>query len=390
MNVANCGYVCGENGSLSLYLYINGCIVRRDITGGVRGRAECVAENAGSFFSVTLCGGESVVVYRQGSDAVMLSHGESRVIQRTADEGEIYLSVIIDGGRMRLVCINGAALVTHTSGGGGAVELDGVYGTVPYKLIPVVKGGYALLYVRRIPELQLGYRELTAGAVGNFKEVYTTGFDIGEYTVCAANGCIYIAFVAASRFAVRVMLAKRTKSGFTKAKTVWEGSRCRCLCAAADGSDVFVWWESGANIFEAVSHNSADSFALGRKKGANEAVFKVQVLSGGYGISEVMASENGMVYAPEQVRELVFSSLDKNSGDKRVDVQENVKKDKDIIAALKEELEKKQREVESLSHTLRNKNNESVRLENTLRQRCRELEGELEKIKSESMDNNEI
>lgn len=389
--MANYGYICGENGSLSLYLYINGCIVRRDITDGVRGRAECIAENTGSYFSVTLCGGESVVVYRQGSDTVMLSHGESRVIQRTGSEGEIYLSVLIDEGCMRLVCINGATLVTHTSGsGGGAVELDEVYGTVPYKLIPVVKGGYALLYVRRIPELQLGYRELTAGAVGNFKEVYTTGFDIGEYTVCAANGCIYIAFVAASRFAVRVMLAKRTKSGFTRAKTVWEGSRCQCLCAAADGSDVFIWWESGANIFEAVSHNSADSFALSRKKGANEPVFKAQVLSGGYGISEVMVSENGVVYAPEQVRELVFSSFDRKQRGKKMSVQENVKKDKDIIAELKEELEKKQQEIESLSYTLRNKNNESIRLENALRQRCRELEGELERIKSEGTDNNGI
>ncbi|GEM_PF-5111524 len=392
----NYGYIINNgDDSLSIYYYANGAVMKRNTDKGVRGKAECIVSDVRPFFSLSVRKGEPVLIYRRISgDVVLLSRGDSRVLQKCSDrlDTEVYLSAIMEQRRMRLIYINGVSLVTQSSDDSGsteAVRLDELTGNLSYRLIPVVKGGYALLYNRRMPEMQFGYREITAAAVGDFRRVYATGFDIGDSSVCSTEDTLHIVFVSMSRFAVRVMYTRRINGSFGRPRNLWEGSRCGNVCVACDGCDVFVWWESGGHIFESTSSNGGESFGQCIRKGSAAVYSKaLHLAEGSFCISEVMLSENGEIYAPAQVKELIARHRVVSVPEVHTaKCTEGYKGDSvnRLVTELREELAKKQQEVERLSHTLLTKNQESNKREFKLRQQYRELKQELDRLKNEDI-----
>ncbi len=359
--------------------------MKRDIENGVKCKTVCIAKEIGEYFSVSLRKSVPLIIVEgKNGDITMLWQKESRVIQRNSKaEREIYFNLIMADSFMRFIYLNNGSIITRGTGEGinEAVRLDTVQisGGLPYRLIPVINGGYAVLYNRRMPETEFGYRELTAKAVGDYRKIYNTGFDIGDSSVCSDGDSLHFVFVSMSRFAVRVMYAGRSSEGLSKPKNLWEGSRCGKVCIAADGCDVFVWWESGGNIYESCSHNGGESFEQCVRRSRIGTYSKALHLSQrSFGISEIMVSEGGDIYAPEPVKELISCCR----GDKRSDAaytkaDENISAEKALAFKLREELIKKQQEIDRLTHVLQNKNQESSKIEYTLRKRCNQLNREL-------------
>lgn len=383
------GYLVNNGGgNQTLYYYANGSIMRRVIENDVPGRTESIAHNVMPFVFVTLRQGVPVIIYQLENGDVVLSCGDqSRVIQsggRAA--GEVFLSAVFSGRRMRLIYMNGGSLVTQSSdehGSADAVILDEPVGNLPYRLIPIVDGGYYLIYKRRVPEQQLGYRELTAASVGDYKRIFSTGFDIGDSSVCTADDIVHFVFVSMSRFAVRVMYCRRYEGSFSKPKNLWEGSRCSAVCIAADGSDVFVWWESGGHVYESVSHNSGESFSQCVRRGNIRLMAKILHLGGtGCGVSELMLTDSCKLYAPDEVKELI-----KLSSGSKPPVQSEKKEERSENNAgffrLREELARKQEQIDKLAYALKCKNEEISKTEFNLRQKNAELKAEISRINAE-------
>ena len=385
----NYGYLINNGGGIqTLYYCANDSIMCRVIEGDVPGKTESIVHNVMPWVYVTLRQGEPVIIYQlEKGDAVLSAAGKSRVIQSGGrSTGEIYLNAVFSHRRMRLVYINRGSLVTQSSdeqGAADAVVLDEPVGSVPYRLIPVVEGGSYLMYKRRMPEQQLGYRELTASGVGEFKRIFSTGFDIGDSSVCVADDTAHFVYVSMSRFAVRVMYCRRFEGSLSKPKNLWEGSRCNAVCIAADGEDVFVWWESGGNIYESVSHNGGESFMQCSRRGSIKLMAKVQYLGGnGYGVSELMLTDSCKIYAPQEVRELI-----RLGGEGHYPVyqqQEEKKPERDAgLFRLREELARKQEEIDRLAYALKCKNEELSKREFDLRQKNAELRKEIARLNGE-------
>ncbi len=379
------GYIVNNNGIVSIYNSINGRLIKRDIQMNAKGRAECIAENIGEDFSVTLRNNQPIIIVRsQKGEIIMLSEGESRVIQKNiTGNSEVYVNLIMNDRAVRLIYLNGYSLITKgiNKEGNEARVLDTLR-NIPYRLIEAVEGGYILLYKRINSQRELGYREITANGVGEFKEIFSTGFDIGDFSACCDGENLHFVFVSASRFAVRVMYVRRGKSGFTGPKNLWEGSRCGTACIAAEGDKVYVWWESGGNLFQSVSHNSGESFRQCVRGEKLEKYKKVLYLEkNSFGITELMLSENEDIYGPDEVKDLIFKNSFK--------LNEHKSNEADLINRLKEELNKKQEEIERLSNTLLSKNQEASKMEYTLRQKCKELATRLEQMQTPDNTKNE-
>ena len=374
------GYIVNDGSNTDIYYHSGNSVIKRSITGDTRGRAECILSDVRSRFSVSVMRGERVIVYRTSAGDVMLAAGgTNRLIQHGSGRGDIYLSAITGDERMRLIYVNNGSLVTQSTdaaGGSDAVRLDEVSGNEPYRLVPVAKGCYLLMYNRCGSEKLFGMREVTASAVGGFKGIYTTAFDIGDCSACADDNAIHIVFTSASRFAVRVMYVKRTSEGFGRPVNLWEGSRCGNVCTAVCGGEVYVWWESGSVIFESRSDNGGESFGRFVRRSKAAGLFKAMYIGmENRGIGEVLLGENGDIYAPESVKEQMSEGVRTSLPHEESGINETVRE-------LREELAKKQEEIERLTHTLRSHNSESGKRESELRSRNRELRAELERIKN--------
>jgi hypothetical protein len=372
----NCCYIFNNgDGEPILYTNTGGSLTRQKITGG---KIEYIDENVSSTFSLCLYNSGSMLIYKQKDRDVVLKNGtSSRIIKNTS--GIDNVDAVVSKTGMCLIYMRGNKLIIQRSGENG-VPLDKC---MDYRLIPVTVGGSVLMYLRRTLQLQLGYREVTATAVGDFKPIYTTGFDITDSSVCKGDNALHFAFVSASRFVVRVMYVRKLVGELCRVKNLWEGNRCTSVCVAADGCNVYVWWESGGYIFYTISHNGGDSFGqcvkLGRANGCHKARY---LQASSYGISEVMLSDNGVgveLYAPEEVRELILRHTDAKRCIK--ETNDNITDINNEVILLKQQLIQKQEEIERLTHALHSKNEDAVRIERTLRQRCNTLLNELNAIK---------
>lgn len=372
----DCGYIVNDgNGILRLYIKqgtaIRCVVLNKDM---VTDR-DTVAENSAGSFYVGEREGKHLILYTQADGTTVLkSDGKSRTIGRNTGE-DINLKVLMSQRQMRLFYVKENSLQTVARGekeASAPTYLGNIMGS--YRLIPVFKGGYALLYKQKTPEVQLCYRETTVGQTGEAKELYTTGFDIGDSSLCSSGDAIHFAFVAMSRFAVRVMYVRKDSNGFTRPKNLWEGNRCSCVAIGCDGSDVFVWWESAGNVFESVSHNMGDSFSQSvRKSGIKIKGKALHLCEGCYGISEVMLMEKG-IYAPQEVRELIYGRPARKNN------EIDHRKSNDIAEeTLKEELAKGREHIERLTDLLKSRGEEAVNREQKLRQRIRQLEEEKKK-----------
>lgn len=390
----NYGYMVNNGGGKqTLYYYVNGSIMRRIIENDMPGKTESIVNNVMPSVFVTLRQGEPVVIYQlENGDVVLSAAGGRRVIQSGGrSTGEIFLKAVFSHRRMRLVYINGGSLVTQSSdeqGSSDAVILDEPVGNLPYRLIPVVDGGYYLIYKRRVPEQQLGYCELSASAVGKFKRIFSTGFDIGDSSLCIAGDTVHFVFVSMSRFAVRVMYCRNFEGSLSKPKNLWEGSRCNAVCIGADGPDVFVWWESGGHVYESVSHNGGESFSQCVRRGNIKLMGKVLHLGGnGYGVSELMLTDSCRIYAPDEIKELIRLGGKVNIPAYHEKEEERSDNNFDI-SRLQEELLRKQEQIERLTYALKCKNDELSQNEFKFRQKNAELKAEISRINARKMTAN--
>jgi hypothetical protein len=382
INCMGCYYIFNSGEEMPiLYSSKNGSLTKQKIKGG---KIEYIADNVSGMFSLCLHNSQPMLIYKQNNGEVVLNDGRSSRALKNTSCIDMVCAVTSQTG-MCLVYIRGNKLVIQHSGEVGT-ELDKC---MSYSLIPVTAGGSVLMYLRRTPQVQLGYRELTATAVGNFRPIYTTSFDIADSSVCIGGNALHFAFVSVSRFVVRVMYVRRLGGELCRVKNLWEGNRCTSVCIASVGCNVYVWWESGGYIFYTVSHNGGESFGqcvkLCRATGCHKASY---VQASSYGISEVMLSDNSMeLYAPEEIKELILRRTE--SKPYVNEENDNINSINKEVIALKQQLAQKQEDIERLTHALHSKNEDAVRVEQALRQRCNALQSELNAIKAMTMSENQ-
>ena len=383
------GYIVNEGeGRLRLYTRKGNAIRCTFFDDDRTVKTETISESSEGSFFVGETESESFIVFRQFNGELVLESGvENRIIGKDVRE-DIHLNVLMSERKMRLIYMKGNFARTLVRGEGESCspeEMGEV--TEAYRLIPLVKEGWALLYKKRTPETRLCYREVTVNAIGEERGLYTTGFDIGDSSLCAGDNALHFAFVSMSRFAVRVMYVRREDNTFTRPKTLWEGSRCTAISIACDGSDVFVWWEASGHVFESVSHNFGDNFCQCTRKNNVRIMGKaLHLYKGCYGVSEVMLTDRG-IYAPKEVKELIYG---KEPLKKEVETEKKTESGTDIEERLKAELLKSRENTERLSDMLKNRGEEAIKREQQLRKRIRELESRLAQENSANRKEEEV
>jgi hypothetical protein len=126
------------------------------------------------------------------------------------------------------------------------------------------------------------------------------------------------------------------------------------VCIAADSCDVFVWWESCGHIFSVTSHSYGESFGQVKRRSCDRCIKALHI--GCFNVTELLVSESGEIYAPEEVRELTEQYV----AEKTIQKEENKKyaKKDDELLLLRAELAQKDKEIKRLTNMSKIKNGE--------------------------------
>ncbi len=212
-----------------------GDIYSRRMYKGVWGREETVACNVRGGFSVVrepFCA--PAVIYVSKGGKVMLSgvNMRERCILENAGEmnGSIYAEMMKMGESIRIIYCkeyNSSRIITEQHRNSDrswsypcVVDICG--GNDIPRLISVEEN-CVLFCIKKVPENQLGYREIHGGGIGSFKMVYATGYGIKDYSLALTKDELHICAVISAGRLNRLVYIRKDRRGISKPLVICEG-----------------------------------------------------------------------------------------------------------------------------------------------------------------------
>lgn len=267
-----------------------------------------------------------------------------------------------------------------------------------FQFQPIRKNHSILFYQKRMPETNIGYREITPEKAGVFNSVHTTGYQLVDYSFLTTNNNIHFLYIIKSMFSSQIIYRRKEDYGFTNPVIIWEGqklSNCN-LCIIND--DIYVSWIFNAQLYYCISHNKGDSFerpvkykkrlSFSPKKAIylsydkmNENDFVCRELFvDNLNVPEILFlpdfCSNFYPVKDEVKPEMVQSiSKDENIYD------ENLEKVKNQLFLSKSQLTQKDKQILQLTNLLQGKNEEIVNIDNNWKIKTKRLLAEKENIR---------
>ena len=254
----------------SVYCEKGGIFIRRLID-GVWGRADMIAcGTKGEFSVVRDPSGVTAVLYRNRRGSIMLSGCDMRErLIADASDKNMNIAMIRNGNNLRLIydrdytdmhCI--AEQHRSSDEWSHPCIIDSHEGGKSARLISL-ENNNIIFYIKRVPERQLGYREISANGIGSFKMVFATGYGIKDYSLALTAEELHICIVISAGRINRLVYVKRDMYGISKPLVIGEGvihgcqmSLCRSkptvIFSTPNGNNIISSYDNGYS-FKTVS-----------------------------------------------------------------------------------------------------------------------------------------
>lgn len=121
-----------------------------------------------------------------------------------------------------------------------------------------LKDNYILFYSKKVPEQQIGYREI-GPSLSEFKLLYSTGYRISDYSLAVTEEEIHIAIVIHTPLVNKLVYTKKTNTGLSKARVLYEGHIGICSIRIHNNKIYIIFSTSSGNR-EIVSSDMGESF----------------------------------------------------------------------------------------------------------------------------------
>jgi hypothetical protein len=260
------GLYCIYTNQNSLYV--------RTLTASIWTRQQTVSQNIHSRFTVAVATDEICVLYQQGDGSICLACEKNnwvpRIILRHTNTQSP--NVIIHS----IMQKNGMQLLYNTpSGNEQNITLQYRQGNEmwshPYnidsflpfesktfRLIRQSDDKYILLYIKRMPEERVGYRIITPEKIGNFQNIYATGYSISDYSVFIRNDILHLVFLVSTPFSRQLIY---TDTNGTKPTVLSESRGMSNCCISFINEKIYIWWLNNNRLYHTISYDYGTSFS---------------------------------------------------------------------------------------------------------------------------------
>lgn len=248
-----------------------GSIFIRRLEEGLWCEAEEIACNVrGGFTLMRDAYSEPIVLYQNKKGALVMSGSTMKEVSVLESTGEINRNVNIElirtGEGLRLIydrVYMNQSFITEQHRGNNMTwsapeEIDSYEDSAMPRLINV-ENNNLIFYIKKVPEYQLGYREIYGGGISDFKMLYTTGYKIKDYSLAVTCDEIYISVVIVAGRTNRLVYIKKDMRGISRPVVLSDGIINSCQLAVVHSKPTIAFsTPKGNNILS--SYDGGGSF----------------------------------------------------------------------------------------------------------------------------------
>ncbi|MDO4300695.1 MAG: hypothetical protein Q4D26_04795 [Clostridia bacterium] len=267
----------------------NNCIYEREWTDCKWGKAKTIAINTkGSFSLMRNNKGEPLILYRDKDGNLMLANRDKphKMVLRNNSEPKTILHIdgIIRDNTIRLFYnrdyLNESYLTEQHRRDDGSwsnpITLDSYIPDDKMTRLVSLGSNYILFYSKKVPEQQIGYREISPFGIREFKMLYATGYKIQDYSLAVTEEEIHLTAVISTARTSKLIYLKKDNSGISKAKILFEGGVKGCHISI-ENSKIIILINTAKGNCRFTSYDMGISFK--RMENADQFVFNKSVFA---------------------------------------------------------------------------------------------------------------
>lgn len=219
----------------AIYLSHN-AIIQRKFVNEKWSEPMTIAQTTEKSFSIIHSkNGDPIILYGDKDKNLMLAEGKKphRMVLRNNDHNPIPINMegMIKDNIIRLFYnkeyIKESYLTEQHRYDDGSwsrpVILDKYTTTANMTKLVAVNNNYILFYSKKVPEQQIGYREIGTYQTGDYKMLYATGYKILDYSIALTEDEIHLCILIATNRLNKLVYIKKDCNGLSKARTIYEG-----------------------------------------------------------------------------------------------------------------------------------------------------------------------
>lgn len=265
------GCIIKTKNAFNAYYYNNCDIFKRSFRNGIWSEPIVAADNARELFSIAQSENEMILYQLISGDICIARDGEHKVILKNSAPScpNIVINSIVCQGRLNLVyniVKNNKNMLAIQFQGEDRVwsEPKIIDNIEPFKdiirLVELGAGHYIVLYCKKMPELQFGYREMDCFNIGEFKMVYASGYNIADFSYLITKEALHFVFLQNTNFKSRVIYVRRDANGLSKPLTLFEGFNIKNCLIGIVANKLNVWWSANRVMTYTQSFDFGKSF----------------------------------------------------------------------------------------------------------------------------------
>lgn len=246
-------------GIYSVY-YENNCIHQKKRTDTGWSDSKTIAVNTGKNFSLLRSpDGEPIVLYCDNNGNLMLSGDDNphKMVLRNTSEIKTILHIdgIITENTIKLFYnkdyLNESFLTEQHRREDGSwsnpVVLDSYIQDNNMTKIICLNNNYIIFYSKKVPEQQIGYREIGLNYISEFKLLYSTGYKICDYSLAVTEEEIHIAAIISTCRTSKLVYVKKNSGGISTPRILFEGSVKLCHISIQNNKLIIIFNTSRGN-----------------------------------------------------------------------------------------------------------------------------------------------
>lgn len=301
-----------RDGRLRCIYTKDGSLYIRELRAMSWSRQQLIGSGIKNSFTVAASDNRDICVLYQQQDgnicfACKKNHWTPKIIleRHGSDNPNIIIHSIIKNNRMKLLYNiphereQSIAVQYQTEDGmwSRAAEIDSFFpfNNKTFRCIKL-KNHSIVLYMRRKPEVQFGYRRITEEKISGYRQVYATGYTISDYSVLEYSNMLHFAFVVSTGFSQQIVYVCDTDCPRPVIVTEGRGIKS-CMLSYVDNK-IYLWWFFGTSLYYSVSYDNGISFSSPERYVHNlyDRIIKAQCIIEGdnwlYAFNDLYVREN--------------------------------------------------------------------------------------------------
>lgn len=263
-----------------------------------------------------------------------------------------------------------------------------------FQLQTIDSGGFIIFYQKRMPEINLGYKEFENSHCSEYNIFHKTSYRIVCSSFLAEKGRIHFLYAVKNLFSYQLIYRRRDAEGISNPTIVFESQGISECSMFITNGKLYVLWISGGQLYYSMAECGDDDFSRPAKyrKQNVESVVKAIYISPADNSNFICRElfleakrPSGIIFVPEVYAD--FYPLTAVAEQKKQEKQEAVintyDRLKNQLSIYENQISTKDQQLLQLNNIIQSKNEEIVRIEANYIRKIKSMTEEVKRLKAQ-------